>query len=274
MPEGGHRASLDSPLPATWLTGLSFPSARLARARGGNPLAPPIPLPVRFRSSTAARMRCRQISYNADNLLTMAREPQPVASVECGDVQTRCRRDSALSQANASSSGRQRLPLRALPLYGREEKYFLTNSIHIIGVSMATNMLNNSLVTAVMTLLIFHAVQSTALAQQPSAAAVDAPLGGCFYGVAPENKIAKGLKNVAVITDPKGAQGYEADDVVFLFERSSFAVANHAQQPYRITGDVPRAIVESGVKTAHLFVTDCHTALHKRSAAVSQPRPR
>ena len=131
----------------------------------------------------------------------------------------------------------------ALPLYGLAES-ILTNPIRIIGMPMITKMVGNPLIAAAMTLLIFHTVESTALARQPSAAAgVDAPLDGCFYGVAPENKIAKGLKNVAVITDPRGAQGYEPDDVVFLFEGSSFAVARHAQEPYRITGDVPRAVV-------------------------------
>jgi len=140
---------------------------------------------------------------------------------------------------------------------------------------MITNLPSNPFITAAISLLIFPTVEATALAQQPAAAAaVGAPLDGCFYGVAPENKIAKGLKNVAVITDPKGTKGYEPDDVVFLLESSSFAVAKHAQEPYRVTGAVPRPVVLSGVKTARLFVADCHTALHKRSVAASQPKPR
>jgi hypothetical protein len=138
---------------------------------------------------------------------------------------------------------------------------------------MFTNMLGGPLIATAISVFIFPVAAAAAPAQPLAGVAVNAPLDGCLYGVLPDNKIAKGLKNVAVITDPKGAKGYEPDDVVFLFERSSFAVANHAQEPYRITGDVPRAVVESGVKTAPLFVSDCHTALHQRSGASSPPKP-
>jgi hypothetical protein len=154
------------------------------------------------------------------------------------------------------------------------QRVFYKNLLCVSGVLMITNLLPNPLLAVVISLLTLPALEATAQAGQPSAAiTADAPLDGCLYGVLRENKIAKGLKNVAVITDPKGAKGYEPDDVVFIFEGASFAVGNHAQEPYRVTGDVPRAAVQSGVNTAHLFVADCHTALHQRSVAVSQLKP-
>jgi hypothetical protein len=137
---------------------------------------------------------------------------------------------------------------------------------------MTVSKIRSNLLGAALSALAAYSVPTMVHATPSTELTPSSPIDGCFYGVTVDNKIAKGLKNVAVITDPKAMKDFQPDDVVYLFEKSSLVVAKGAKKSYRISGDVPQEAITSSVENAHLFVEDCHRSL-KKSAGPKPFRP-
>jgi hypothetical protein len=137
----------------------------------------------------------------------------------------------------------------------------------IRGHLMIKPLSRNGVAAAAISLLAGHSAAATGGVHEPPVLGIS-PSEACFYTVSPNNRIAKGLEYVLVITDP-GASGYKADDVRYIFHDSAFTVAKGDKKPSQIVGHVLETAINSGVQKAPLFLEDCHRVKSKgtRSAA-------
>jgi hypothetical protein len=127
--------------------------------------------------------------------------------------------------------------------------------------------IRNGITAVSISLLAGHSA-AAAGAVQESPVVGSTPSEACFYTVSPNNRIAKGLEHVLVITNP-GKSGYRMDDVKYIFPNSAFTIAKGGTKPSQIVGHVLEAAIDAGVQKAHLFLEDCHRVNSRRTQAAA-----
>ena len=131
---------------------------------------------------------------------------------------------------------------------------------------MTKSLVRNGVAAVTISLLGGHGA-ATGAAHEPLVVN-STPSEACFYTVSPNNRIAKGLEHVLVITDP-GTSGYKVDDVKYIFKDSAFTIAKGGKKPSQIVGLVLEAAIDAGVQKAPLFLEDCHWAKSRRTKSAA-----